>query len=158
MTRLFKWLALIIFVASGPAFAGAKTDYEGFYWTEKKDAIVQLALLGESIEGRTVWSETKDGVDVNNPDETLKERPLVGMVFLSGFEYAAKKNRWKDGKVYDPNNGKTYDAKMALKNGGETLEMRGYIGISLFGRTAKFARLTDKNTSDGLLVKFTGGQ
>jgi len=67
----------------------------------------------------------------------------MGLKFLWDFKYKAKKNRWVDGKVYDPNNGKTYSAKMSLDDGGRILKMRGYVGISLLGRTAKFERVQD---------------
>ena len=138
---------LIVVLASiwATGLSGLSADdrqlYEGLYWNEDKSIIMQLKLKGDSIEGTTVWSNGENSNDINNPDPILKKRPVVGMVFLWDFVYSEKKNRWKDGQVYDPDNGKTYDAKMSIKDNEQTIVMRGYIGISLFGRTAEFMRL-----------------
>lgn len=113
---------------------------DGFYrlwWNEEKDGIFELLETERGIEGITRWGK-KPMVDSKNPDETLRDRDLKGITFLWGFEYDEKKNIWKDGKVYDPNSGKTYSAKLQLIDGGKRLKMRGYVGVSLFGRTAKF--------------------
>ncbi|WP_262694824.1 DUF2147 domain-containing protein [Kordiimonas aquimaris] len=126
------------------ASANDADAYNGFFWNQTKDAIFEIRLTentgSPSVEGITRWSE-KPAIDTKNPDPALKERSLKGVVFLWGFKYDARKNRWKNGKVYDPNNGKTYDAKMELEENGNILKMRGYIGISLLGRTAKFERV-----------------
>lgn len=120
------------------------STYNGFFWNQTKDAIFEIRLTQDtnapSIEGITRWSE-KPAIDSKNPDPALRKRNLKDVVFLWGFKHDARKNRWKDGKVYDPNNGKTYDAKMELEDDGNILKMRGYIGISLLGRTAKFERV-----------------
>jgi uncharacterized protein (DUF2147 family) len=63
----------------------------------------------------------------------------LGSVILSNFVHAGG-NKWEDGKIYDPNNGKKYSCNMKLKD-NNTLEIRGYIGISLFGRTEVWTRL-----------------
>ncbi|MEM9623622.1 MAG: DUF2147 domain-containing protein [Pseudomonadota bacterium] len=69
--------------------------------------------------------------DDNNPDETLRERPLRNLELLS--EYAQKGKRW-EGKIYDPETGNTYSSRMELDDEGN-LKMRGFLGISLLGRT-----------------------
>ena len=66
----------------------------------------------------------------------MKNQPLVDLVILKGFE--ADGNTYDDGTIYDPQNGKTYDCKITYK--GKTLAIRGYIGISLFGRTTVWER------------------
>jgi len=139
MARLIGFLLLALF-ACIPAAAAGKDTYVGHYWNEDKTGIFKLELSGESIKGLTVWGKNPS-TDINNPDPTLRSRPLSGIEFLWGFTYEAKKNSWSSGKVYDPNNGKTYDAKMSIEKGGSILKMRGYVGISLFGRTAKFERV-----------------
>ncbi len=81
-------------------------------------------------------SEEKAGqirLDDKNPDEALRNRPIVGMNIYS--DYAFKDGQWQ-GKIYDPESGNTYQSKMKLKSG--MLEIRGYIGMPMFGRTAKF--------------------
>ena len=62
----------------------------------------------------------------------MKRQPIVGLVILRGFTKDG--SQYVDGSIYDPDNGKTYDCKMTYK-GGKKLAIRGYIGISLIGRT-----------------------
>ncbi|MBO6505474.1 MAG: DUF2147 domain-containing protein [Kordiimonadaceae bacterium] len=141
MARQLLFL-IAFFTLSSAAFADGVTDYYGLWWNEDRSGIFELQANGDSIEGITRWGKGQDK-DVNNPDPELRTRDLKGISFLYGFEYVAKKNRWKDGKVYDPGNGKTYSAKMELEDDGATLKMRGYVGISLLGRTARFERVND---------------
>ena len=75
--------------------------------------------------------------DAKNPEESLKNRDVLGIELLTGFSY--NDNTYTDGKIYDPESGKTYDCKMTLTD--NTLKVRGYIGISLFGRTETFERI-----------------
>jgi len=62
---------------------------------------------------------------------------IHGLNLVWGFKYA-KDNRWVGGKIYDPDNGKTYSCKMNLE--GDELKVRGYIGFSLIGRTTVWNR------------------
>jgi uncharacterized protein (DUF2147 family) len=57
---------------------------------------------------------------------------------LWGFNYS-KENNWEDGKIYDPKNGKTYSCKIKMTN-PNNLEVRGFIGVSLIGRTDTWTR------------------
>ncbi len=77
-------------------------------------------------------------LDRENPRPELRNRPLVGLEILNGLNYAGK-NLWEDGHVYDPENGKTYKCKMTLA-ATNRLEMRGFIGFSLLGRTTVWTR------------------
>lgn len=147
---LYIFVLLTIFSAQTIA-EDARSKFEGFYWNGDKSAIIELRLSGDSIEGFTVWGPPETQKDTKNPDTALQKHTVIGMKFLSGFEYSSKSNKWKNGKVYDPKSGKTYDAKMGLKNGDNTLEMRGYIGVALLGRTERFTRVRTENIPIGLL-------
>ena len=147
MARIFA--TLFILIVSASASAAGKTSFEGHYWNEAKDGIFKLQLTNSGIEGITVWGK-KPQKDIHNPDPVLRERSLKGITFLWGFEYNAKKNRWHDGRVYDPETGKTYDAKISLEKNGSILKMRGYMGISMFGRTAKFERVKPEDLQDAV--------
>jgi uncharacterized protein (DUF2147 family) len=83
--------------------------------------------------------EGKEKMDIHNPDPTKRARPIVGLVFMSGF---SKKSdaRWEDGTIYDPKTGNTYSGSMELE-GPETIKVRGFIGISLMGRTDVWTRV-----------------
>ena len=79
--------------------------------------------------------------DIENPDEGLRDRAILGLEILSGMKYEGN-GTWGGGTIYDPVNGKTYSASMSLDGpDDETLDLRGYIGISLFGRTTGWRRV-----------------
>jgi uncharacterized protein (DUF2147 family) len=67
-----------------------------------------------------------------------KDQPIIGMTILTGLRKDG--DAWDGGHVLDPGNGSTYRAKITLKDGGSKLEMRGYIGTPLFGRTQTWVR------------------
>lgn len=71
--------------------------------------------------------------DRENPDKALRDQPILGMDLLSNYKFSGK--RW-EGKIYDPESGSLYSSRMKLKDG--FLEMRGYIGTPLLGKTKKF--------------------
>jgi len=61
----------------------------------------------------------------------------LGLEILKNFKYKGT-NEWTGGRIYDPKNGKTYSCNMRLE--GDTLKVRGYIGISVLGRTTVWTR------------------
>lgn len=76
--------------------------------------------------------------DRRNPNRELHSRPIVGMQIMHEFVFEGN-NRWDSGKVYDPESGKTYKGKLTLVNSNR-LELRGYVGVSMFGRTEIWTR------------------
>lgn len=115
----------------------------GEWLTDKDEAIVEIYRCGELYCGRIVWlkeSTNPDGtdkLDTENPEPSKRDRPIIGLVMVWDFRYQGN-GRWEDGRIYDPDNGKTYSCKMKLE--GDKLNVRGYIGLSLFGRTTVWTR------------------
>ena len=72
----------------------------------------------------------------------MRSRELVGLMILSGFVFDGD-DTWEDGTIYDPREGKTYSCKMSL-DGTNNLSIRGYMGISLFGRSETWTRVITK--------------
>ena len=68
-----------------------------------------------------------------------KDKPVIGMTILWGLKNAG--GVWKGGEILDPDNGKIYSCKMTLSENGKELNVRGFIGISLIGRTQTWHRL-----------------
>ncbi|MES1197895.1 MAG: DUF2147 domain-containing protein [Chitinophagaceae bacterium] len=108
----------------------------GLYWSPKKDAKIEIYLKGGHYFGRSVWVATPRK-DIKNPKESLRMRDVLGIELLTNFSY--DDGTYTNGEVYDPESGKTYNCKMSLN--GNKLRVRGYIGISLFGRTEIFERI-----------------
>ena len=69
-----------------------------------------------------------------------KDQPIVGMEIMWEMKKDGDKNEWKGGKIMDPKNGKEYKCKVKLEQEG-VLEVRGFIGFSLLGRTQKWYRI-----------------
>lgn len=111
----------------------------GTYMTEGNKGKVTIEKSGDVYFGKLVWSVTKGAVDKNNPVKSERTKKLVGKTILTGFKYAGK-NVWEDGKIYDPENGKTYSCKITLKANGD-ITVRGFIGISLLGRNTTWKRV-----------------
>jgi uncharacterized protein (DUF2147 family) len=67
-----------------------------------------------------------------------KDQPVLGMTIINGLK--KDDDSWSGGTVLDPHNGKTYKAKITMKDDGKKLEMRGYIGMPLLGRSQTWVR------------------
>ena len=79
------------------------------------------------------------GIDSHNPDPALRTRSLVGADFILKFEFLDGK--WKNGRIYNPENGKDYEADLELD--GEVLKVRGWLWFRLLGRTVRWTRLAE---------------
>lgn len=106
---------------------------------------IQITRNGDKYQGRIVWLKEpidpesgKPKLDKQHPDEAARNRPLMGLVNMWGFRYD-KSGVWEGGKIYDPKKGSTYSCTIRMKD-ANTLEVRGYIGISLIGRTDVWTR------------------
>ena len=106
---------------------------------------IEIYHCGELLCGRIVALDEpldKDGkakTDVNNHDPALRTRPILGMDLIADFSRKSDE-KWVKGRIYDPRDGKTYKCKMTLQDDG-TLEVRGYVGFSLFGKTVVWTRI-----------------
>ena len=116
MNKLILMMCLL-FATIGNAMGqtGEADRLLGTYMTEGNKGKVTIEKSGDIYFGKLVWS------------------------VLTGFKYAGK-NVWEDGKIYDPENGKTYSCKITLKANGD-ITVRGFIGISLLGRNTTWKRV-----------------
>ena len=112
-------------------------------------ARVKIHKIGSKYFGKIVWlKEPKDPVsgkpktDKNNPDESMRNVPLRGYRMLKDFIYKGD-DVWEEGTIYDPLNGSTYNCTIKMTN-KNTLDIRGYIGVSALGRTDVWKRLKIK--------------
>jgi uncharacterized protein (DUF2147 family) len=132
-------IVLLFILFSFGSFAQSKPDaIVGEWLTAAKDGKIQIYKTGNKFFGKISWGNRPNGKDTNNPDPKLRDQNLIGLVILKDFVFDGKA-KWEDGTIYDPNNGKTYSCVIKLKD-NKTLEVRGYIGISLLGRTEVWTR------------------
>ena len=142
MSPLTRLASLALFLLPLTA-ASTVTGIEGRWLSGDGDGWIEITLTGDSLVGRIVGSPNDQPGDAPryddlNPDPTLRGRPLKGLTIMSGFRYDGD-GRWVDGRIYDPNSGKTYKGTIRQVD-ANTLKLRGYVGISLFGRTETWTR------------------
>jgi uncharacterized protein (DUF2147 family) len=118
---------------------------DGKWLTGDGDGWIEVRRKGKGLSGVVAGSPNddpdEDRFDEKNPDRALRKRLLKGVELFSDFEYEGD-GRWSGGTIYDPNSGKTYSCTVTLED-ENTLKVRGYIGISLFGRTDIWTRVQD---------------
>lgn len=145
---MMKKLSLMLFLCSIfmqiPAYAQHADDILGRWMNSTNEGTIQIYKKGNQFFGKLAWiknpNDEKSGkpkVDILNPDKNLQSQPILGLEILKGFTYNGD-NTFEGGTVYDPKSGKTYSCKMTVD--GNKLKMRGYLGVSLLGRTEIWTR------------------
>ncbi len=129
-----------LFLISNPS-AQDSSRIIGNWLTEKGRAIFQIYEKEGKYFGKLVWSESPDGIDENNPDESLRDRKTLGLDLLTGLVYNQKRERWYKGRIYNPEDGHTYSSHCTISDDGIRLYFRGFFGISLLGRTQTWTRV-----------------
>ena len=143
MKKFLPFVVLIFLMVTG--FNSTNADAILGVWANGSNkGHIQLYKQDGKYYGRIVWlkqplDETgRPKIDKNNPNEKARSAKLLGLVMLRDFKY--ENGQWTDGKIYNPDDGKEYSCKMELKD-AKTLAVRGFIGISLIGKTEKFVRV-----------------
>jgi len=137
-----KILAILLFMGS-VTIAKSQTykadDILGTYMTDKNEGMLEITKRDGKYFGKLLWTKTEGKLDVNNPDVAQRTQPLKGKEILKSFDFDGK-DLWHNGTIYDPKNGKTYNCKITREEKGN-LNVRGYIGISLIGRTTLWVKV-----------------
>lgn len=132
--------SVLLFISTGVMAADGEADAAAGVWQTASGGYVQLYESNGEWIGKIVGSRSGEArYDENNPDEDKRGRRLLGVKVLKGLEYAGN-GEYEGGEIYDPNNGKSYKAKGVLKD-PDTLDVRGYIGISLIGKSQTWTRV-----------------
>jgi len=140
MTQLI--LALLVL---GTALQSDAGTIAGTWLDEGGEAAIEIAACDAGICGEIVWLREpfvegdKPKLDIHNADAALRDRPIIGLRLLQGFRSDGE-GRWSGGRIYDPNNGKSYRCKLELEDGGKVLRIRGYVLTPLLGRTTRWVR------------------
>lgn len=150
--RFLKKLTLlfffITFLGFNKTYCQNTTDNDkiiGIWEVGGGKARIKISKYGDKYSGKTVWLKEPlyaDGtvkLDKKNADASKQNVPLLGYTNLLGFVYKGN-NKWADGTIYDPRNGTTYNCVIKLIN-ESTLDVRGFIGIQLIGRTDIWKRV-----------------
>ncbi|XLZ67787.1 DUF2147 domain-containing protein [Massilia sp. SR12] len=146
--RLTRTVALVAaaLMAAAPAFAQDPSpvglwknidDVSG-----KPKALIRITEENGVVQGK-IEKLFRPAGDDQNPvcdkcTDARKNQPIIGMVFMSGLKKDG--NEYNGGEILDPDNGKVYKSKLKLADGGKKLEVRGYIGVPLLGRSQTWLR------------------
>lgn len=138
---LFLLLALALLLPGASLAVGAN-DIVGTWLTEGGKSKVQITKSGNQYVGKLIWlrEPMRDGkpkLDQMNENASMRSRKLQGMMLLSGFTF--KGDQWEGGKIYNPEDGKTYSCTLKLNN-AKTLEVRGFVLNPVFGKTQHWTR------------------
>jgi len=124
-------------------FQNSGDDILGIWETDDGKAKIEIYKASGKYSGKIVWLKEPNNEsgqakrDKENPDKELRNRPILGINLVRDFKFDGD-DRWEGGKIYDPENGKTYSCYMKLRKG--KLQVRGYIRLTMFGRTVTWAR------------------
>jgi len=138
-------IGAFIFLAAVALAAGANDEQQsrvlGTWLTEGKDGIIQMSVGAEATyEGRIVGGNHPGRLDEKNPDPTQRNKPLRGQVILRNLHYDGE-GKFSGGTIYEPDTGRTYKCFIELIS-PDTLKLRGFIGISLLGKSQIWTRYT----------------
>ncbi|MEL6719704.1 MAG: DUF2147 domain-containing protein [Bacteroidota bacterium] len=135
MVFLFFSLSVTTTIASAQT---SKGDFViGKYLSPDKVGQIEVFKRNGKYYGRTICCNEKR-MDVKNPNPALRVRSRIGIEFIHDFEFDGD-NEYINGTIYNPEDGRTYSAKMWLD--GKELNMRGYVGAPILGKTIVFTKI-----------------
>jgi uncharacterized protein (DUF2147 family) len=105
----------------------------GIWFTDDKTSKIQIYKNESKYFGKIIWMAK------NESKEELKVKPQVGYQIFRKFTFEGK-NVWSGGQVSDPRSGMTVSGKLTLKD-KNTLNVRGYLGAPMFGKTVILSRV-----------------
>lgn len=136
---------VVLLLCSMSVFSQNKDVIVGKWMNKDANSHITIYHSAGKYLGRIVWlkepndAQGKPKMDKNNPDESLRKRPLLGTEILKGFTYTGN-NTWEGGTIYDPRTGRTYSSRITLPNANR-MDVRGFVGIAALGKTETFTRV-----------------
>lgn len=138
-------ISLLAIVPTVSAQTVSAPQIAGIWEAEDGRMKIEVFDAGGAYAGRLLWGKRAveaDGKtfkrDTHNPNPSLRNRSLQGITILQNLKWDAKDRRWEGGTLYDGTSGRSVSAHLRLVNG--KLEMRGYMGSPMLGRTITFRR------------------
>jgi uncharacterized protein (DUF2147 family) len=145
-----KLLAAALFAASAfmPLAAPAQDAHPVGLWksiddqTGKPKALIRITENSGELQGK-IEKLFREAGEEQNPkcdqcEGGRKDQPIIGMTILTGLKKEG--SDYAGGQILDPANGKVYKSKMTIADGGKKLEVRGYIGVPMLGRSQTWIR------------------
>ena len=148
---LSKRNLFVVALLAGTAFSAfAQATSPAGVWKTIDDSTKKEKSLVRIVEANGVYSgkvekfldpETAKDVTCKDCSDERKDKPILGLTIIRNMKQSADdKAVFEGGDILDPNSGKLYKSKMKLVDNGSKLEVRGFVGISLLGRTQTWIR------------------
>ena len=140
LTTLLLGLALGAQAQTTPVGLWKTVDDE----TGKEKSLVRVSEAGGVFTGKVekLLDPSRQDAKCDKCSDERKGQPVAGMTIIKGVKQnAGDAALWDGGEILDPNKGKTYKVRITPVDGGKTLEVRGYIGAPLLGRTQTWSRV-----------------
>jgi uncharacterized protein (DUF2147 family) len=112
--------------------------------TGKEKSLVRITESGGVLTGKVekLLDPARQDAKCDKCTDDRKDQPVLGMTLVKNVKQNPDHpERWDGGEILDPNKGKTYKVRITPVDGGKTLEVRGYIGAPLLGRTQTWSRV-----------------
>jgi|SRR5688572_31737899 len=142
--RGFSVLFLLFILLAGFNSHDEARKLVGIWESEEKNLQIEMFEDDSGFAGRMIYFKCssdeimRTSKDTENPDKHLTNRNLLGLKLVTSLEYQGN-GVWDDGKIYDPNSGNTYEARIQL-TGPNSAIVRGYWMHRWFGRSMVFNR------------------
>lgn len=112
--------------------------------TKKEKSLVRITEAQGALTGKVekLLDPTRQDAKCDKCSDERKDQPVLGMTLLAGVKKNAdSEGLWDGGTILDPNNGKVYKVRLMPRDGGKQLDVRGFIGMPLLGRTQTWIRV-----------------
>ena len=143
-----KQAAIAFVLATTSVLAMAQNSPVGLWRTIDDDGKTEKSTVRITSAGGVLTGKVEHITDPAKADEKCvkceddrKDKPIVGMTIISDVKQDAEEpGLWTGGLILDPANGKTYKVRLKPQDGGKKLDVRGYIGTPMLGRTQTWIR------------------
>ncbi len=142
-----KFITALLALAAGTAWAQAtpvglwKTIDDK---TKTERALVRISESGGVFTGRIeklLAPDAKPDAACDKCEDDRKDKPMLGLEIVRGVKKSDSDNLWDGGTILDAREGKIYKVRMQTADGGKVLEVRGYVGMPMLGRTQTWIRV-----------------
>jgi uncharacterized protein (DUF2147 family) len=145
LTRLAGLTAIALFSANAMAQATPVGVWKTIDdKTKSERAMVRITESAGVLSGKiekVLAADAKPDAVCDKCTDDRKDKPIVGMEIVRGVKKAEAENTWEGGTILDANEGKVYKVRMQPADGGKKLEVRGFVGVPMLGRTQTWIRV-----------------
>ncbi len=148
MIKIFFLSAVMISIVQKSFSQNNSEQIIGRWMSTENNLEVEIYKVDGNCNAKVLWIDDSDDTirpmntrcDLRNSDETLRNRKIIGLVVMMGLSYNKENNDWERGKIYDPHNGKDWNATACFTKNG-LLKVRGYWGFELLGKDLLFRKI-----------------